>query len=155
MPLIALIVSRFNTAMTSELLAGAERVLTDAGVHATQRPVFWVPGAVELPQAAMPLAKSGQFDAIIAFGVVIRGDTTHYDTVCQMAADGLQRVSLDTGVPVVFGVLTCENETQVWDRLGRQVGKKGEGHKGEDAARTALEMIDVLRQIKTCVALSA
>ena len=146
---IAIITAWFNDDVTQGLLAGTLKVLQESGLSESQIVTIRVPGAVELAQAAMPLAKSGKFDAIIALGAIIRGKTSHYDHVCSMTAHGLQRVALDTGVPVVFGVLTCENLQQARERISYdRVGHKGEGHKGEEAARTALEMIAVTHQIQ-------
>ncbi|MEB3206080.1 MAG: 6,7-dimethyl-8-ribityllumazine synthase [Vampirovibrionales bacterium] len=146
---IAIVAAWFNDDVTQGLLAGVVKTLTESGLSESQYKIIRVTGAVELAQAAMPLAKSGKFDAIIALGAIIRGKTSHYDHVCSMTAHGLQRVSLDTGLPVVFGVLTCDNVQQARERISYdRVGHKGEGHKGEEAARTALEMIAVMREVR-------
>ena len=102
----------------------------------------WVPGAFELPMTAKRLADSGEFDAIVCLGAVIRGATTHYDYVCGQAAAGIARVALDTGVPVIFGVLTTENIEQAIERSGTKAGNKG-----FDSAMAAIEMADLLRQL--------
>jgi 6,7-dimethyl-8-ribityllumazine synthase len=142
----AIIVSDFNTEITTELLNGT---LSRLAAYAKQTDaekinyaVFHVPGAVEIPLIAQTLARQQQPDAIICLGAVIRGETTHYDYVCEQVSNGCQRVALDHHLPVIFGVLTTENETQAWDRLG---GKHG--HKGHDAADAAIHMSQLLRQL--------
>lgn len=129
----AIVVARFNGAITGKLLDGAREALQKAG--ATGHQVFHVPGAFELPLAAMKLARRGGFDAIIALGAVVRGETPHFDYVAGEAARGLQRVALDTGVPVAFGVLT----TDTWEQAEARAGGAA-GNKGFDAAMTAIEM---------------
>ncbi len=129
----AIVVARFNGAITGKLLEGAREALQKAG--ATGHQVFHVPGAFELPLAAMKLARRGGFDAIIALGAVVRGETPHFDYVAGEAARGLQRVALDTGVPVAFGVLTTDTREQAEARAGGAAGNKG-----FDAAMTAIEM---------------
>jgi 6,7-dimethyl-8-ribityllumazine synthase len=127
----AVVVARFNSAITEKLLEGAREALTKAGAGGIE--VFHVPGAFELPLAAQKLAKS--YDAIIALGAVIRGETPHFDYVAGAAANGLQQVALETGTPVSFGVLTTDTLAQAEARAG---GKQG--NKGYDAAMTAIEM---------------
>lgn len=139
---LGIVVSQFNGAVTNELLQGALKRLTACGFAASDITVVEVPGAIEIPIVVNRLVKTQQFEAIIAFGAVIRGETTHYDYVCDQVSQGCQRIALDYDVPVIFGVLTTENEAQAWDRLG---GKHG--HKGEEAADCALAMQFVLRQI--------
>src|ERR1700730_2963652 len=129
----AILVARFNSAITEKLLAGAREALTKAGAKSQE--VFYVPGAFELPFAAKKLAERGDFDAIVALGAVIRGDTPHFDYVAGETARGLQQAALETGVPVAFGVLTTDTVAQAESRCG---GK--DGNKGFDAAMTALEM---------------
>jgi 6,7-dimethyl-8-ribityllumazine synthase len=129
----AILVARFNGAITEKLLAGAREALTKAGAKSQQ--VFYVPGAFELPFAAKKLAERGGFDAIVALGAVIRGGTPHFDYVAGEAARGLQQAALDTGVPVIFGVLTTDNWEQAEARAGGAAGNKG-----FDAAMTAIEM---------------
>jgi 6,7-dimethyl-8-ribityllumazine synthase len=139
---MGIVVSQFNSAVTHELLQGALKRLTACGFTTSDITVVEVPGAVEVPIVIKRLAKTQQFEALIAFAAVIRGETTHYDYVCDQVSQGCQRVALDFDIPVIFGVLTTENEEQAWDRLG---GKHG--HKGEEAADCALAMQSVLRQI--------
>ena len=129
----AILVARFNSAITEKLLAGASEALTKAGAKSQE--VFYVPGAFELPFAAKKLAERGDFDAIVALGAVIRGDTPHFDYVAGEAARGLQQAALDTGVPIAFGVLTTDNREQAEARAGGAAGNKG-----FDAAMTAVEM---------------
>lgn len=139
---IAIVVSRFNEHITGELLAGARRALLDAGVAEEDVTVAWVPGAFELPLVAKHLASSGWCDSVVCLGAVIRGDTPHFDFVAGEAARGLQEAALATGIPIVFGVLTTDTLQQALDRIGGS-----EGHKGEEAANTALEMIELLRRL--------
>lgn len=141
---IALVVGRYNHDVTARLLAGAQRVLAAHGVGHDDTTVVWVPGAFELPLAAKRLAASGTVDAVVCLGAVVRGDTAHFDFVARGAMEGIMRAALDTGVPVVFGVLTTDTLRQALDRVGGS-----EGHKGEEAARTAIEMVDVLRRLPT------
>jgi 6,7-dimethyl-8-ribityllumazine synthase len=129
----AILVARFNSAITEKLLAGAREALTKAGAKSQE--VFYVPGAFELPFAAKKLAERGDFDAIVALGAVIRGDTPHFDYVAGEAARGLQQAALETGVPIAFGVLTTDNQEQAEARAGGAAGNKG-----FDAAMTAVEM---------------
>jgi 6,7-dimethyl-8-ribityllumazine synthase len=139
---IAVIVSLFNREITQALQEGALAQLVDRGVLIRQVTLVEVPGAIEIPVMAQRLAKKNQFDAIIALGAVIRGETTHYDYVCHSVMEGCLRVSLDFEVPVIFGVLTTENDAQAWDRLGG-----AHGHKGRDAADCALMMSGLLKQV--------
>jgi 6,7-dimethyl-8-ribityllumazine synthase len=141
---IGIIQSRFNDRITDELRLGAMRQLNALGVTDDRVTIVSVPGAVEIPIAAQALACRGRHEAIIALGAVIRGDTTHYDYVCSMVADGCLRVSLDFDVPVVFGVLTCENEEQALARI-----QPGTCHKGEEAAQVAVEMSCLLKDLKS------
>ncbi len=129
----AILVARFNSAITEKLLAGAREAFTNAGAKSQQ--VFYVPGAFELPFAAKKLAERGGFDAIVALGAVIRGGTPHFEYVAGEAARGLQQAGLDSGVPVIFGVLTTDNWEQAEARAGGAAGNKG-----FDAAMTAIEM---------------
>jgi 6,7-dimethyl-8-ribityllumazine synthase len=129
----AIVVARFTEAITAKLLEGAREALQKTGAAGHQ--VFHVPGAFELPLAAMKLARRGGFDGIIALGAVVRGETPHFDYVAGEAARGLQRVALDTGVPVAFGVLT----TDTWEQAEARAGGAA-GNKGFDAAMTAVEM---------------
>ncbi|HET9507833.1 MAG TPA: 6,7-dimethyl-8-ribityllumazine synthase [Gaiellaceae bacterium] len=135
---VGVVVSRFNGAVTSKLLEGALAELDEAGVARDAITIMPVPGAFELPLAAMALAKTRRYACIVALGCVIRGDTPHFDFVAGEAASGLQLAALETGVPVAFGVLTLEGAGQADDRL----------EKGAEAARTALEMADVFAQLR-------
>ena len=135
---VGIVVSRFNGAVTSKLLEGALAELEAAGVARDAITVMPVPGAFELPIAAMALAKTRRYACIVALGCVIRGDTPHFDFVAGEAASGLQLAALETGVPVAFGVLTLEEAEQADDRIA----------KGAEAARTGLEMADVFAQLR-------
>jgi 6,7-dimethyl-8-ribityllumazine synthase len=139
---IAIACSRFNDLITSRLLAGATDGLSRLGVDEGSITVAWAPGAFELPLVARELAASGEFDAVITLGAVIRGATSHYELVAGQCAAGIQRAQLDTGVPVIFGVLTTETVDQAIERSGTKAGNKG-----FDAAQTAIEMVDLLRQL--------
>lgn len=138
----ALVVSRFNELVTSRLLGGARDALLRHNASEEHLTEVWVPGAWELPLAAKALAKSGRYDAIVAMGCVIRGQTSHHIHVGGEAARGLARVSLDSNVPVGFGVLTTDTLEQAIERAG----SKG-GNKGADAALSAIEMVNLLRNI--------
>jgi len=129
----AIIVARFNTSITERLLEGARDALKKTG--AASHEVFRVPGAFELPFAAKKLAGGGDYDAIIALGCVIRGDTPHFDYVAGECARGVQQVALETGIPIAFGVLTTDTTAQAEARAGGEAGNKG-----FDAAMTAVEM---------------
>lgn len=139
---VAIIVSLFNEPVTSELLGGAIQRLDELGVSKDNILVLEVPGAVEIPLATRRVLQAEQFDVAITLGAVIRGETTHYDYVCEQVSQGVQQVSLDLDTPVIFGVLTTENTDQAWDRLGG-----AHGHKGKDAADAALAMLDVFAKI--------
>jgi 6,7-dimethyl-8-ribityllumazine synthase len=136
----AIVAARFNREVTEPLCAGAEKTLRDHG--AAEVSVVWVPGAFELPLVAKRFAASGAVDAVVCIGAVIRGETAHFEYVAGECAAGLTRASLDTGIPVAFGVLTVEDRQQAFDRVGGS-----EGHKGEEAATTAIEMVRLLRSI--------
>lgn len=135
--------ARFNDHVTVRLWAGARRGLVALGVEEADVTEVWVPGAFEVPLAAKVLAESGRVDAVIGLGCVIRGETTHYESVSGECASGLQRVQLDTGVPAVFGVLTTENLDQALVR-----SQDPRGHNvGEEAASTAVEMARILARL--------
>jgi 6,7-dimethyl-8-ribityllumazine synthase len=136
----AIVAARFNREVTEPLAAGAEKALRDRG--AAEVHVAWVPGAFELPLVAKRFAQSGAVDAVVCIGAVIRGETAHFEYVAGECAAGVTRASLDTGVPIAFGVLTVEDRKQAFDRVGG-----AEGHKGEEAALTAIEMVSLLRAI--------
>ena len=138
----AVVASRFNDVVVDKLVEGATSCLRKHGIGEDDLDLVWVPGAFELPLAAKRLASSGGYDAVICLGAVIRGETAHFDFVAGEAARGISQATLDTGVPVVFGVLTTETFEQAMDRAG---GKHG--NKGWDAAMAAMEMADVLEHL--------
>jgi 6,7-dimethyl-8-ribityllumazine synthase len=140
---IAIITSRFNEEVTVLLQRGAKERLAELDVRIADEDVFTVPGAIEIPVVAAALAKKGTYDAIICLGAVIRGETTHYDYVCSQVSYGCQKVALEYHLPVIFGVLTTENDEQALERCG---GKHG--HKGRECADAAVEMVELLRSIK-------
>jgi 6,7-dimethyl-8-ribityllumazine synthase len=135
---IAIVVADFNSEITSKLLAGALERLTEAGFSQQQIKVVHVPGAVEIPYTAKLLARTKKYAAIICLGAVIRGDTDHYDYVCQQVSYGCQQIMLEMEIPLIFGILTTQNIEQAYARVGG-----AEGHKGRDAAEAALKMIEV------------
>ena len=137
---IGIVASRFNEFITAKLLGGAQDALLRHEVRAEDIEVAWVPGAFELPLMAAKMAKSGRYDAVLCLGAVIRGATSHYDLVCNEAAKGIASVGLETGVPVLFGVVTTETIEQAIERAGTKAGNKG-----YDCAVSALEMVDLLR----------
>lgn len=140
---IAVVTARFNDFITERLQAGALDCLKRHGMAEDAIDTVAVPGAFELPLTALTLAETGRYHAVICLGAVIRGDTTHYDYVCNEAAKGIAAAGLKTGIPVIFGVVTTENTEQAISRAG---GKSG--NKGWDAAMTALEMANLLPHIK-------
>lgn len=137
------VVGRFNDLVTKLLLEGALEAFERHGVQRENVEVAWVPGSFELPLASKAMAKSGAFAAVVAIGVVVRGSTAHYDAVVGAATSGVLNAGLDSGVPVVFGVLTCDTMEQALDRAGGKVGNKG----GE-AAVTAIEMANLLGDLQ-------
>ena len=139
----ALAASRFNELITGRLLDGAVDALTRHDVRRQDIEVYWVPGAWELPLIAKELALSGKYDAIVALGAVIQGDTPHFDYVCAEMSKGLAHVSLDQRVPIGFGVLTCSNLEQALVRAGSK-----SGNKGADAALAALETANLLSRAR-------
>lgn len=139
---IGIAVARFNQSVTDALLTGAQQRLKQRGFSEKDIHIISVPGAVELPLAAQQLIEHKQVEAVICLGAVIRGETDHYDYVCQQVGYGVQRVMLTTQKPVIFGVLTTTTSEQAFARVG---GKKG--HKGEEAADAACEMMATLRQL--------
>ena len=138
----AIVASRFNEFIVSKLISGAEDTFVRHGVDTDDITLVWVPGAFELPLAAMKLAQSGKYSAIVCLGAVIRGSTRHYELVCSEAAKGIAQVGLKTGVPVTFGVVTTENIEQAIERAGTKAGNKG-----ADAALTALELANLMPQL--------
>ena len=138
----AIVVSRWNNELTSKLAAGALQALTEAGVGENAIETFQVPGAFELPVACLRAAKTGDFDAVIALGIVIRGDTPHFDYVAGQAAAGILQASMQTGVPVMFGVITADTLQQALDRTGEKADNKG-----YEAAVSAVEMVYLFREM--------
>lgn len=139
---IGIIASRFNEFITSKLVSGAEDCLKRHGVSDSDMSVAWVPGAFEIPVIAKQMAKSGKYDAVICVGAVIRGATSHYDYVCAEVSKGIAAVSLDTGIPVLFGILTTDTIEQAIERAGTKAGNKG-----YDCAMSALEMVNLMKNI--------
>ncbi len=139
----AIVVSRFNHHITAKLLEGAEQCLHDHGVPEKNRKVIFCPGAFELPQVANRLAIQKKWDAIICLGAIIRGDTPHFEYIATETARGVEDVALRSSIPIVFGVLTTDNEQQALDRVGGS-----QGHKGWDAVLTALEMATLFKTLK-------
>ncbi|MCH7578295.1 MAG: 6,7-dimethyl-8-ribityllumazine synthase [Chloroflexi bacterium] len=138
---LAIVVSRFNDSITGKLLAGAFDALQRYGVG--EHDVFWVPGSFEIPVVAKRLAASGRYHAIVCLGAVIRHETAHFEYVAGQAAEGIQRAALDTGVPCLFGVLTCESEEQALERAGGQ-----HGNKGFEAVEAAIRVANLLRGLR-------
>jgi 6,7-dimethyl-8-ribityllumazine synthase len=138
----AIIVSRFNEFITSRLLGGAVDCLQRHGATDEQIFVAWVPGSCEITIAAKKLALSGKYVAVICLGAVIRGQTSHYEAVCQQVIRGVGQINYDSSVPAVFGVLTCETLEQAAERAGTKMGNAG-----ADAAMTAMEIVNVLQQL--------
>jgi 6,7-dimethyl-8-ribityllumazine synthase len=139
---VCVVVSRWNEFVTRRLLEGAETVLRERGVADGDVTVAWVPGAFELPTAAKWAAASGRYDAVVCLGAVIRGETAHFEYVAGGAAEGIRQAAQETGVPVIFGVLTVDTVEQALSRAG---GK--DGHKGEEAALAAIEMANLRRML--------
>ena len=137
---MAAVVAGFHRDLAERLLHGARERLVECGLPEGRLDERWVPGAFEAPLGAQHLARSGRYAAILALGVVVRGETPHFDYVCSSAASGLLRVSLETGVPCAFGILTCDTYAQAEARAGGDVGNKG-----QEAADAAVEMVNVLR----------
>lgn len=140
---IGIVVARFNEFITSKLLAGAVDTLKRHDVSEDSIDVAWVPGSFEIPLIAQKMAKTGKYDAIICLGAIIRGSTTHYDLVCNEAAKGVAQVSLNSDIPVMFGIITTENLEQAVDRAGAKAGNKG-----SECAEGAIEMINLIREIE-------
>ena len=139
---IGIVAARFNEFITTKLLSGAMDGLLRHDVNEDDVHVAWVPGAFEIPLIASKMAKSGKYDAVICLGAVIRGSTSHYDYVCNELSKGIAAVSLGSGVPVLFGVLTTENIEQAIERAGTKVGNKGYG-----CAESAIEMVNLIRKM--------
>lgn len=139
----AIVVSRFNEFITSKLLGGAEDALSRHGVDMADVDTAWVPGSFEVPLVAKQLAATGRYDGVISLGAVIRGATPHFDYVAAEVSKGVANVSLQTGVPIIFGVITTDTIEQAIERAGTKVGNKG-----FDAAEAAIEMANLLRAIE-------
>lgn len=140
---IGIVAARFNEFITSKLLGGAIDALIRHEVKEDNIEVAWIPGAFEIPLIASKMAKSKKYDAIICLGAVIRGSTTHYDYVCSEVSKGIANVSLNSDIPVMFGVLTTENIEQAIERAGTKAGNKG-----FDCAVGAIEMVNLIREIE-------
>ena len=139
---VGIVASRFNEFIVSKLVSGAMDGLTRHDVAEEDIDVAWVPGAFELPVVAKKMAESGKYDAVIVLGAVIRGATSHYDLVCNEVAKGTAAVSLSTGLPVMFGVVTTDTIQQAVERAGTKAGNKG-----YDCALGAIEMVNLLKQL--------
>ena len=140
---VGIVAARFNEFITSKLLSGAMDGLIRHDVQEEDIHVAWVPGAFEIPLIASKMAGSGKYDAVICLGAVIRGSTSHYDYVCSEVSKGIAAVGLDSGIPVLFGVLTTENIEQAIERAGTKAGNKG-----YDCALSAIEMVNLIREIE-------
>lgn len=140
---IGIVAARFNEFITYKLLKGAEDGLLRHNIKEENICVAWVPGAFEIPLAASKMVKSGRYDAVICLGAVIRGATSHYDYVCNEVSKGIAAISLESGIPVLFGVLTTENIEQAIERAGTKAGNKG-----FDCALNAIEMVNLIREIE-------
>ncbi len=139
---VGIVASRFNEFITSKLLSGAVDGLVRHGVKEEDITTAWVPGAFEIPLIAGKMAKSGKYDAVICVGAVIRGATSHYDYVCNEVSKGIAQVSLQSDIPVLFGVVTTDTIEQAIERAGTKAGNKG-----YDCALSAVEMVNLIRQI--------
>lgn len=137
-----IVISRFNEFIGGKLLSGAIDELKRHGVEDSNIDIVWCPGAFEIPLVSKKCAKSGKYSAVITLGAVIKGSTSHYDYVCAEVSKGVASVSLETGVPVIFGVLTTENIEQAIERAGTKAGNKG-----ADAAKSAIEMANLVNQL--------
>ena len=139
---VGIVAARFNEFIVSKLVAGAQDALVRHDVKEEDIDLAWVPGAFEIPLIASNMAKSGKYDAVIALGAVIRGSTTHYDYVCSEVSKGIANVSLNSDIPVMFGVITTENIEQAIERAGTKAGNKG-----YDCAVSAIEMVNLIREM--------
>ena len=140
---VGIVAARFNEFIVSKLVAGAQDALVRHDVKEEDIDLAWVPGAFEIPLIASKMAKSGKYDAVIALGAVFRGSTTHYDYVCSEVSKGIANVSLNSDIPVMFGVITTENIEQAIERAGTKAGNKG-----YDCALGAIEMVNLIRNIE-------
>ena len=139
---VGIVAARFNEFIVSKLISGAMDGLVRHNVAEDDVTLAWVPGAFEIPVVAKKMAESGKYDAVICLGTVIRGATSHYDYVCNEVSKGIASVSLETGIPVMFGIVTTENIEQAIERAGTKAGNKG-----YDCALGAIEMINLMKQI--------
>lgn len=139
---VGIVAARFNEFIVSRLIGGCEDTLLRHGVKGEDIDLAWVPGAFEIPLIAKKMAESGRYDAVIALGAVIRGSTSHYDYVCAEVSKGIAAVSLESGVPVLFGVLTTDTIEQAIERAGAKAGNKG-----ADCAQGAIEMVNLIRAL--------
>ncbi len=140
---VGIVCARFNEFIVSKLLGGCEDTLVRHGVKDEDIDVAWVPGAFEIPLIASKMAKSGKYDAVIALGAVIRGSTSHYDYVCAEVSKGVATVSLNSDIPVMFGILTTDTIEQAIERAGTKAGNKG-----ADCAQGAIEMVNLIRSLE-------
>lgn len=140
---VGIVAARFNEFITSKLLGGALDMLRRHEVAEEDITTAWVPGAFEIPVIAKKMAESGKYDAVICLGAVIRGSTSHYDYVCNEVSKGIAQVSMGSGLPVMFGVLTCENIEQAIERAGTKAGNKG-----AECANGAIEMVNLMRELE-------
>ena len=140
---VGIVAARFNEFITSKLLGGALDMLRRHEVAEEDITTAWVPGAFEIPVIAKKMAESGKYDAVICLGAVIRGSTPHYDYVCNEVSKGIAQVSMGNGLPVMFGVLTCENIEQAIERAGTKAGNKG-----AECANGAIEMVNLMRELE-------
>ncbi len=137
---IALVASRFNEFIVSKLIGGARDACLRHGMREEDLTLAWVPGAFEIPLAAKKLAKTGEYDAVVCLGAVIRGATSHYDYVCAEVSKGIAAAGMETGIPVLFGILTTDNIEQAIERAGTKAGNKG-----YDTACSAIEMVNLIK----------
>ncbi len=140
---VGIVISRFNELLSSRLLSGAQDALNRHGIESDDVDVAWVPGAFEIPLVAKRLADTGRYDVVLALGVIIRGGTPHFDYVASEVSKGVAKASLDTGVPVMFGVITADTIEQAVERAGTKAGNKG-----WDAALAGIEMANLLRSVE-------
>lgn len=139
---IGMVAARFNEFIVSKLISGAEDAFVRHGVNSDDVDLAWVPGAFEIPVVAQKMAQSGKYDAVLCLGAVIKGSTSHYDYVCAEVSKGVAAVSLSTGLPVLFGVLTTDNIEQAIERAGTKAGNKG-----YDTACAAIEMVNLMKNL--------
>ncbi|MCD8078002.1 MAG: 6,7-dimethyl-8-ribityllumazine synthase [Lachnospiraceae bacterium] len=140
---VGIVAARFNEFIVNKLVGGAEDALIRHGMSTDDIDLAWVPGAFEIPLIAQKMAESGRYDAILCLGAVIKGSTDHYDYVCAEVSKGIATVSLNTGVPTLFGVLTTDNIEQAIERAGSKAGNKG-----YDVACSAIEMVNLIRNLQ-------